>query len=157
VAYQHGAGQRSRTFFRLSRLRPHPVRAADVAAEVTALEEQVLDFNVMVRRNDYGASVEYCRGPVALSESSHARVVFVREGAARPEEGEILQRGDTLLADGKRTRITAGDSTVLYVVTMIATVPLECDGVHHSPRPASGAAPAFSSAMMRAGAVAAAE
>ena len=111
--------------------------AADVAAEVTALEEQVLDFNVMVRRNDYGASVEYCRGPVALSESSHARVVFVREGAARTEEGEILQRGDTLLADGKRTRITAGDSTVLYVVTMIAKVPLECDGVHHSPRTAS--------------------
>jgi uncharacterized protein len=93
--------------------------AADVKTEATALEDRVLDFNVMVRRGCYRASIECYREPLNLPASSHVRFVFVKEGSARTA-GEPLRYGDTLLVGEEQTLIATGKSTVLYVVTLIA-------------------------------------
>jgi uncharacterized protein len=110
--------------------------AADVETEATALEDGVLDFNVMVRRGHYRASIECCREPVNLPASSHARFVFVKEGSARTAEGEFLRYGDTLWVGERQTMIATGKSTVLYVVTLIAEAPSQ-RGVMHRPSQAS--------------------
>jgi environmental stress-induced protein Ves len=96
--------------------------AADAAAEVTALDEPVLDFNVMVRRSHYRAHVDCRRGAVELPACGDTRAVCIREGTARTEKGEVLRSGDTVLVDGRQTKIAADDDTVLYVVTLIAQV-----------------------------------
>ena len=93
--------------------------AADVETEATALEDPVLDFNVMARRGYYRASIACCREPLNLPASSHTRLVFVKEGSAMIA-GEVLRYGDTLLVGKEQTMITTGKSTVLYVVTLIA-------------------------------------
>jgi hypothetical protein len=93
--------------------------AADVETEATAIEDRLLDFNVMVRRGYYRASIECCREPVNLPASSHTRFVFVKEGWAKTA-GEVLRYGDTLLVGEEQTLIATGKSTVMYVVTLIA-------------------------------------
>ena len=103
--------------------------AADVETEATALEEPVLDFNVMVRRGYHRASIECCREPVNLPASSHTRLVFVKEGAARTA-GEVLRYGDTLLVGEEQTMIATGKGSVLYVVTLIAEAPSQRGAMH---------------------------
>jgi uncharacterized protein len=93
--------------------------AADVAADVTALDAPVVDFNVMVRRGRYRAIVESRTGSVTLPASRDTRAVFVREGTGRAEDANILRAGDTLLVDGKQTKIAAGDDAVFYIVTLV--------------------------------------
>jgi uncharacterized protein len=93
--------------------------AADVAADVTALDAPVVDFNVMVRRGRYRASVESCAGSVTLPASRDTRAVFVREGTATTGDGEILHTGETLLVDDQQTKIAAGDDAVFYIVTLV--------------------------------------
>jgi environmental stress-induced protein Ves len=95
--------------------------AADIETEAIALQEPVLDFNVMVRRGYYRASIECCREPVNLSASSHVRLVFVKEGTAKTG-GEVLRDGDTLFVGGEQTMIATAGSTVLYVVTLMAAI-----------------------------------
>jgi uncharacterized protein len=93
--------------------------AADVAADVTALDAPVVDFNVMVRRGRYRAGVERCKGPLALPASGDTRAVFVRQGTATTGDGNVLRAGDTLLVDGETATIAAAADTVFYLVTLI--------------------------------------
>ena len=114
------------------------------------------DYREMPWKNGKGATREIATHPEGASlESFLWRVSMAQVNAPGPfsvfqdcDRILCVVRGGPLhlsIADAepvrlaKRTRITAGDSTVLYVVTMIAKVPLECDGVHHSHRIKRGA------------------
>lgn len=91
---------------------------ADVVTEATALEERVLDFNVMVRRDHFRSTVECFRENLNLHSSKQYRLVFVKEGMGQTAEGESLRHGDTLLVGTEEATIATSDSTVLYVVTL---------------------------------------
>lgn len=106
---------------------------ADVHTEATALEERVLDFNVMVRRGHFRATVECFRETLKLPPSRQYRLVFVKDGMGQTGEGESLRYCDTLLVGTEEATIATSESTVLYVVTLIAEADFQ-NGDAYPPR-----------------------